>query len=117
MQFPEEVLTARFKPHPTCQREVQMEPLDQPVEEALLLGDRLEIAQCCPGDTSVEFSLFARLGIGSLARLVVEPLFDAAEMDLGPLAREAQGGGEAHAARPSDEGGLALETGGHCRTP
>ena len=33
MQFPEEVLTARFQPHPTCQREVQMEPLDQPVED------------------------------------------------------------------------------------
>ncbi|MGH3035756.1 MAG: YcnI family protein [Gaiellaceae bacterium] len=33
MQFPEEVLTARFQPHPTCQREVQMEPLAQPVED------------------------------------------------------------------------------------
>jgi len=33
MQFPEEVLTARFQPHPVCQREVQMEPLDQPVED------------------------------------------------------------------------------------
>jgi periplasmic copper chaperone A len=33
VQFPEEVLTARFKPHPTCQRDVQREPLDQPVEE------------------------------------------------------------------------------------
>jgi uncharacterized protein YcnI len=33
MQFPEEVLTARFQPHPLCEREVQMEPLDQPVED------------------------------------------------------------------------------------
>lgn len=33
MQFPEEVLTARFQPHPTCDREVEMAPLDQPVED------------------------------------------------------------------------------------
>ena len=33
VQFPEEIITARFKPHPFCDREVQMEPLDQPVEE------------------------------------------------------------------------------------
>lgn len=33
VRFPEEILTARFKPHPTCQREVQRQPLDQPVEE------------------------------------------------------------------------------------
>jgi hypothetical protein len=33
VQFPEEVLTARFKPHPLCQREVQMEELAEPVED------------------------------------------------------------------------------------
>jgi uncharacterized protein YcnI len=33
VQFPEEVLTARFKPHPLCQREVQMEALAEPVED------------------------------------------------------------------------------------
>jgi uncharacterized protein YcnI len=33
MQFPEEILTARFQPHPLCDREVEMAPLDQPVED------------------------------------------------------------------------------------
>jgi uncharacterized protein YcnI len=33
VQFPEEVLEARFQPHPICEREVRREPLDQPVEE------------------------------------------------------------------------------------
>lgn len=33
VQFPEEVLTARFKPHPLCEREVQMEELAEPVED------------------------------------------------------------------------------------
>jgi uncharacterized protein YcnI len=33
VQFPESVLEARFQAHPFCEREVQREPLDQPVEE------------------------------------------------------------------------------------
>ncbi|HEU4450866.1 MAG TPA: YcnI family protein [Gaiellaceae bacterium] len=33
MQFPQEVLTARFQPHPLCEREVETEALDQPVED------------------------------------------------------------------------------------
>jgi periplasmic copper chaperone A len=33
MQFPENVLTARFKANPFCEREVEREELDQPVEE------------------------------------------------------------------------------------
>ena len=33
VQFPENVLTARFQAHPFCEREVQTEELDQPVEE------------------------------------------------------------------------------------
>lgn len=33
VQFPEQVLTARFQPHPLCQREVQMEELAEPVED------------------------------------------------------------------------------------
>jgi uncharacterized protein YcnI len=33
VQFPENVLTARFQAHPFCEREVEREKLDQPVEE------------------------------------------------------------------------------------
>ena len=33
VQFPENVLTARFQAHPTCEREVEREALDQPVED------------------------------------------------------------------------------------
>lgn len=33
VQFPEEILTARFKPHPLCEREVEMEELAEPVED------------------------------------------------------------------------------------
>lgn len=33
VQFPESVLTARFQAHPFCEREVEREQLDQPVEE------------------------------------------------------------------------------------
>jgi periplasmic copper chaperone A len=33
VQFPENVLTARFQAHPFCERDVQTEELDQPVEE------------------------------------------------------------------------------------
>jgi periplasmic copper chaperone A len=33
VQFPDNVLTARFQAHPTCEREVEREALDQPVED------------------------------------------------------------------------------------
>jgi periplasmic copper chaperone A len=33
MQFPDNVLTARFQAHPFCEREVEREALDEPVEE------------------------------------------------------------------------------------
>jgi periplasmic copper chaperone A len=33
VQFPENVLTARFQAHPTCEREVERQALDQPVED------------------------------------------------------------------------------------
>jgi uncharacterized protein YcnI len=33
VQFPENVLTARFQAHPTCEREVERDALDQPVED------------------------------------------------------------------------------------
>ena len=33
VQFPENVLTARFQAHPSCEREVKKVALDQPVEE------------------------------------------------------------------------------------
>ena len=54
MQFPEEILTARFQPHPTCQREVQMEPLDQPVED---ITERIATVTwtCKPGIAVGEF--------------------------------------------------------------
>ena len=57
MQFPEEVLTARFQPHPTCQREVQMEPLDQPVED---ITERIATVRwtCEPGIAVGEFDEF-----------------------------------------------------------
>jgi uncharacterized protein YcnI len=57
MQFPEEVLTARFQPHPICQREVQMEPLDQPVED---ITERIASVTwtCEPGIRPGEFDEF-----------------------------------------------------------
>jgi uncharacterized protein YcnI len=57
MQFPEEVLTARFQPHPVCQREVQMEPLDQPVED---ITERIASVTwtCEPGIRVGEFDEF-----------------------------------------------------------
>jgi periplasmic copper chaperone A len=57
MQFPEEVLTARFQPHPVCQREVQMEPLDQPVED---ITERIASVTwtCEPGIGVGEFDEF-----------------------------------------------------------
>jgi uncharacterized protein YcnI len=57
MQFPEEVLTARFQPHPLCEREVEMAPLDQPVEE---LTERVASVTwtCEPGIRTGEFDEF-----------------------------------------------------------
>jgi uncharacterized protein YcnI len=57
MQFPEEVLTARFQPHPLCEREVEMAPLDQPVEE---LTERVASVTwtCEPGIRTDEFDEF-----------------------------------------------------------
>ena len=54
MQFPEEVLTARFQPHPICEREVQTEPLDQPVED---ITERIATVTwtCEPGIAVGEF--------------------------------------------------------------
>jgi uncharacterized protein YcnI len=57
MQFPEEVLTARFQPHPLCEREVQMAPLDQPVED---VTERIASVTwtCEPGIRPGEFDEF-----------------------------------------------------------
>jgi uncharacterized protein YcnI len=57
MQFPEDVLTARFQPHPLCEREVEMAPLDQPVEE---LTERVASVTwtCEPGIRTGEFDEF-----------------------------------------------------------
>lgn len=57
MQFPEEVLTARFQPHPTCTREVQMETLDEPVED---ITERIASVTwtCDPGIRPAEFDEF-----------------------------------------------------------
>ena len=57
MQFPEEVISARFQPHPYCEREVQMEPLDQPVEETT---ERIASVTwtCDPGIEVGEFDEF-----------------------------------------------------------
>ncbi|MGH3015106.1 MAG: YcnI family protein [Gaiellaceae bacterium] len=54
VQFPEEVLTARFKPHPICDREVEMAPLDQPVED---ITERIASVTwtCDPGIAVGEF--------------------------------------------------------------
>lgn len=54
MQFPEEVLTASFKPHPLCDREVEMAPLDQPVED---ITERIASVTwtCDPGIAVGEF--------------------------------------------------------------
>ncbi len=54
VQFPEEIITARFQPHPFCDREVQMEPLDQPVEE---ITERIATVTwtCEPGIEPGEF--------------------------------------------------------------
>jgi periplasmic copper chaperone A len=57
MQFPEEVLTARFQPHPRCEREVEMAPLDQPVED---VTERIASVMwtCEPGIRTDEFDEF-----------------------------------------------------------
>lgn len=63
VQFPEEVLTARFKPHPLCEREVQMEELAEPVED---LTERIvSVTWTCdpaiPADGFDEFGLSFRV--------------------------------------------------------
>ena len=63
VQFPEEVLTARFKPHPLCEREVQMEALAEPVED---LTERIvSVTWTCdpaiPADGFDEFGLSFRV--------------------------------------------------------
>jgi uncharacterized protein YcnI len=57
MQFPEQVLTARFQPHPVCDREVEMAPLDQPVED---ITERIATVTwtCEPGIAVGEFDEF-----------------------------------------------------------
>jgi uncharacterized protein YcnI len=57
MQFPEEVLTARFQPHPLCERDVEMAPLDQPVED---VTERIASVTwtCEPGIRPGEFDDF-----------------------------------------------------------
>ena len=57
MQFPEEILTARFQPHPLCEREVEMAPLDQPVED---VTERIASVTwtCEPGIRTGEFDEF-----------------------------------------------------------
>ena len=57
MQFPEEVLTARFQPHPICDREVEMAPLDQPVEDITERIARVTWT-CDPGIRVGEFDEF-----------------------------------------------------------
>jgi uncharacterized protein YcnI len=57
MQFPEEVLTARFQPHPVCDREVEMAPLDQPVEDITERITRVTWT-CDPGIAVGEFDEF-----------------------------------------------------------
>lgn len=57
MQFPEEVLSARFQPHQYCDREVEMEQLDQPVED---VTERIATVTwtCDPGIDVGEFDEF-----------------------------------------------------------
>ena len=57
MQFPEEVITARFQPHPLCEREVRMAPLDQPVEDVTERVERVTWT-CEPGIRVGEFDEF-----------------------------------------------------------
>lgn len=63
VQFPESILSARFKPHPTCEREVQREELAEPVEE---LTERLvSVTWTCdpaiPADGFDEFGISLRV--------------------------------------------------------
>jgi uncharacterized protein YcnI len=54
VQFPEEIITARFQPHPFCSREVEMAPLDEPVED---VTERIATVTwtCDPGIAPGEF--------------------------------------------------------------
>jgi uncharacterized protein len=63
VQFPESILSARFKPHPTCEREVQREELAEPVEE---LTERIvSVTWTCdpaiPADGFDEFGISLRV--------------------------------------------------------
>lgn len=63
VQFPESILSARFKPHPTCEREVQREELAEPVEE---LTERIvSVTWACdpaiPADGFDEFGISLRV--------------------------------------------------------
>ena len=63
VQFPENVPTARFKPHPSCEREVEREALAEPVEE---LTERIvSVTWTCdpaiPADGYDEFGISLRV--------------------------------------------------------
>jgi periplasmic copper chaperone A len=63
VQFPETIPSARFKPHPTCAREVQREPLAEPVDE---LTERIvSVTWTCdpaiPADGFDEFGISLRV--------------------------------------------------------
>jgi periplasmic copper chaperone A len=63
LQFPESIPSARFKPHPTCEREVQREELAEPVED---LTERIvSVTWTCdpaiPADGFDEFGISLRV--------------------------------------------------------
>jgi periplasmic copper chaperone A len=63
VQFPENIPSARFKPHPTCEREVQREALAEPVDE---LTERIvSVTWTCdpaiPADGFDEFGISLRV--------------------------------------------------------
>jgi uncharacterized protein YcnI len=63
VQFPESIPSARFKPHPTCEREVQREELAEPVED---LTERIvSVTWTCdpaiPADGFDEFGISLRV--------------------------------------------------------
>jgi len=63
VQFPESIPSARFKPHPTCEREVQREELAEPIEE---LTERIvSVTWTCdpaiPADGFDEFGISVRV--------------------------------------------------------
>ena len=63
VQFPENIPSARFKPHPTCEREVEREELAEPIEE---LTERIvSVTWTCdpaiPADGFDEFGISLRV--------------------------------------------------------